>query len=269
MRKRAQEEGIECFKFSEDPLPTTASSTDHVDANKDAKLIKPKIRRSSSFSDLTQRPVKDRLMSWKNMESKQLENKMQQSTSRGKVCGSLTNLSSGSNQGSSSNAKVALMAQNQTDLQTSSLKVELSNQQPKKIFPSYLACDASSNIENKENTQSQRKHYFEPKFGPLTKSKLAPPTSTSKTTEIVGKTDKAPGIKKLGPATLVIQDKLSKLCQESWKRNRISEDIQKKKEDDMKLLTSRWKHGFLCIDEDKKAPSSDAYQRDDATKEVN
>ena len=263
--KRAQEEGIESFKFSEDPLHTIASSSDHVDANKNAKLAKSKIRRSNSFSDLSQRPVKDRLLSWKNMERKQLENKMQDSANKGHVCGSLTNLSSAVNRGS--DAKATSTAQNRSDLQTASLKLELTNQQPKKIFPSYLARDASSNIENKENTQSQRKHYFEPKFGPLTKSKLASPSSTNET-EVVRKAKETPGIKKLGPATLVIQDKLSKLCQESWKMNRIAEDIQKKKEDDVKLLTSIWKNGLLCNGDDNKATSSDAHQEDGTMKEV-
>jgi hypothetical protein len=54
--------------------------------------------------------------------------------------------------------------------------------------------------------------------------------------------------KKLGPATLGIQQKLSAMC-ESWKKNEITEKNRQERATDMALLENRWKNGIL-VEED-------------------
>jgi hypothetical protein len=51
--------------------------------------------------------------------------------------------------------------------------------------------------------------------------------------------------KKLGPATLGIQQKLTAMC-ENWKKNEIAEKNRQERSTEMAILESRWKNGILA-----------------------
>jgi len=54
--------------------------------------------------------------------------------------------------------------------------------------------------------------------------------------------------KKLGPATLEIQQKLTAMC-ENWKQNEIAEKSRKERAVDMMVLENRWQNGILAEDQ--------------------
>ena len=54
-----------------------------------------------------------------------------------------------------------------------------------------------------------------------------------------------PSWKKLGPATLEIQQKLTAMC-ENWKRNEIAEKSRKERAEDFVVLENRWRNGILA-----------------------
>ena len=54
-----------------------------------------------------------------------------------------------------------------------------------------------------------------------------------------------PSWKKLGPATLEIQQKLTAMC-ENWKRNEITEKSRKERAEDLVVLENRWRNGILA-----------------------
>jgi len=64
-----------------------------------------------------------------------------------------------------------------------------------------------------------------------------------------------PSWKKLGPATLEIQQKLTALC-ENWKRNEIAEKSRKERAEDMTVLENRWSNGLLADNQKETAVTS-------------
>jgi len=54
-----------------------------------------------------------------------------------------------------------------------------------------------------------------------------------------------PSWKKLGPATLEIQQKLTAMC-ENWKQNEITEKSRKERAEDLVVLENRWRNGILA-----------------------
>ena len=67
-----------------------------------------------------------------------------------------------------------------------------------------------------------------------------------------------PSWKKLGPATLEIQQKLTAMC-ENWKRNEIADKSRKERAEDLAVLENRWVNGLLADRPQETTVTSAAY----------
>ena len=178
-------------------------------------------RRLSDVNEPTKQPVAARLAAWK------------------KKTAAAENVASTSSQRSASREKL------QTISEAGGIRRHVTNDKDSHfdVEPKTFGKAGKASVSvpvTRGTTDDSGKTSFPPlKDGEVRQRTLPRKVSPTKPTAV------RPSWKKLGPATLEIQQKLTAMC-ENWKRNEITEKSRKERAEDLVVLENRWRNGILA-----------------------